>query len=368
MTKKVKWGIYVGIAVALVAGGLYTCVPKTNSELADAPGMAQTGGKNKNGKGGDRAPLHVDAVVVTPQTLKDEIVISGSLLPDEVVNLAFEASGRITHIHFKEGTHVAAGQLLAQINDAPLQAQLKKIDAQLPLARNRVERQAKLLERDAVSRETYEQATTQLSTLMAEREAVTAQIRQTQLRAPFAGVVGLRQVSVGAYASPSTVVVQLTKTRPLKVQFAVPERYAGQVTDGTRLDFTLEGVSGTHQATVYAREATIDDATRTLSLRALTPNAAGTLTPGRYVSIKLHKAEKANALTIPTEAIVPEMGKDKVFLYRGGKAVSVEVKTGLRTESRVEAVSGLERGDTVITSGTLQLREGLKVVLDNVGE
>lgn len=361
MTKKTKWGIYIGIAVLLIGGGMYTCMPKVNKSLSDAPSVET----KKSGKDRRRGPLSVDVVVVEPQLLRDEIVISGTLLPDEAVNLSFESSGRITHIYFEEGAYVEAGQLLAQINDAPLQAKLRRLQAQLPLARNRVERQGTLLKRDAVSREAYEQATTELATLEAEIETVQAEIRQTQLRAPFAGIVGLRQVSPGAYASPSTVVAQITRTKPLKVEFAVPERYAAEVKEGTNLDFTMEGAVTPHTARVYAREAAIDVATRTLSLRARTANADGTLLPGRYVSITLHKAEKPHALAVPSEAIVPEMGKDKVFLARGGRATAVEIKAGLRTASHVEVLSGIERGDTVITSGTLQLREGMEIIPEN---
>ena len=310
--------------------------------------------------------LNVNATVIRPQLLTDEILISGSLLPDEEVNLSFETSGKIIEINFQEGTFVKKGDLLAKVNDKPLQAQLKRLMAQLKLAEDRVYRQSALLERDAVSKEAYEKVKTELATLNADIDLVKANILQTELRAPFDGIIGLRQISVGTYASPSTIVAKLTKISPLKVEFAVPERYANDVKSGANLDFSLEGVLNPYQAKVYARESKIDPVTHTLTIRALYPNSESTVLPGRYASIRLKKQEIEDALAIPSEAIVPEMGKDKVFLYKAGKAQPVEIKTGLRTESQVQVVDGLQSGDTIIVSGTLQLRTGLPVTLDNI--
>ena len=140
----------------------------------------------------------------------------------------------------KKRSFVKKGQLLAKVNDRPLQAQLQRLVSQLKLAEDRVFRQNALLERDAVSKEAYEQVKTELATLNADIDLIESNIAQTELRAPFDGVIGLRQVSVGTYASPSTIVAKLTKLSPLKVEFAVPERYANDVKTGAGLDFTLE--------------------------------------------------------------------------------------------------------------------------------
>ena len=188
----------------------------------------------------------------------------------------------------------------------------------------------------------------------------------TELRAPFDGVIGLRQISVGAYASPTTVVSKLTRIVPLKVEFAVPEKYVNEVNPGTALSFTIDGSLQNYSATVYAKESALDQNTHTLTVRALYANPNGRLTPGRYASINLKKQEIEDAIAIPSEAIVPEMGKDKVFLYKSGKAQPVDVTVGLRTEDRVQVLRGLSVGDTLITSGTLQLRTGLPVILDHV--
>lgn len=359
MKKRLKWGIFIVIGVGLIGGGIYTQLPKENEELIAADKVMTAQRDNKR-------VLNVNAQIIRPQLLKDEIQISGSLLPDEEVALSFETSGKIVEINFEEGSHVTKGQLLAKVNDRPLQAQLQRLMSQLKLAEARVFRQNALLAQDAVSKEAYEQVKTELATLQADIDLMKSNIAQTELRAPFDGIIGLRQVSVGTYASPSTIVAKLTKISPLKVEFAVPERYANDVKAGAGLDFTLEGKLNTFHATVYARESKIDPVTHTLTIRALYPNSNGSVLPGRYASIRLDKDVIQDAIAVPSEAIVPEMGKDKIFLYKAGKAQPVEIITGIRTEALVQVVHGLQPGDTIITSGTLQLRTGLPVVLDYV--
>lgn len=359
MNKKTKWGIFIGIGALLIAGGIYTSMPKENEELSSANKVMA------NQSRGRRA-LNVNAIIIKPQLLKEEIPITGITLPDEEVDLSFESSGKITEINFEEGTYVKKGQLLAKVNDRPLRAQLQRLVSQLKLAEDRVFRQNALLERDAVSKEAYEQVKTELATLNADIDLVEANIQQTELRAPFDGIIGLRQVSVGQFASPSTIVAKLTKVSPLKIEFAIPERYAGDIKPGTDLSFTLEGKLSPFHAKVYARESKIDLETHTLTMRALYPNSNGSIMPGRYASITLTNQEVADALVVPSQAIVPEMGKDKVFRYQNGKAIPVEITTGIRTEKDVQVLNGLSIGDTIIVSGTLQLRTGLDVTLDHI--
>ena len=359
MDKKVKWGIVILVGAGLIGWGIYSRLPKANEEWAAAD-------KVMTGKQINKRVLNVNAKIIKPQLLTDQIQISGSLMPDEEVDLSFETSGKIVEINFDEGTTVKKGQLLAKVNDRQLQAQLQRLVAQLKLAEDRVFRQNALLERDAVSKEAYEQVKTELATLNADIDLVKANIAMTELRAPFDGVIGLRQVSVGSYASPTTIVAKLTKIIPLKIEFSVPERYASQVKKGTNLNFELEGKLSSFPAKVYATESRIDQSTRTLTVRALYANSNGAILPGRYASIQLKKEEIPNAIAIPSESIVPEMGKDKVFLYKSGKAEPVEITAGIRTEAEVQVIKGLQMGDTIITSGTLQLRTGLPVTLDNI--
>ncbi len=359
MDKRVKWGIVIVIGAAVIGGFVYSQIPKRNSELDAADKVAQAP-SNK------RRILNVNAQIIRPQMLSDEIQLSGNLVPDEEVDLSFETSGKIVEINFEEGREVRKGQLLAKVNDLSLQAQLKKLESQLKLAEDRVYRQSALLKKDAVSQEALEQVQTELASLNADIDLVKANIALTELRAPFDGVIGLRQVSMGQYASPSTVVAKLTRITPLKVEFAVPERYAGDVEKGTNLTFRIEGKLKDYSAKVYALESKIDPVTHTLPIRAIYPNTNGELLPGRYASVTLKRAEIDDAIAIPSQAIIPEMGKDLVYVYRSGHAQPVEITSGIRTASEVQVVKGLQAGDTIITSGTLQLRTGLPVTLDNI--
>lgn len=358
MNKYLKWGIVGAIVLGFAGWGIYNLTPQVNSDLQES--------STKSGKGNKKKILNVRAVVMQKQDLSDELFVSGSLLPDEEVDLTFETSGKITEIHFNEGAFVKKGQLLAKINDAPLQAQLKKLEVQLKLHQDRLYRQNALLEKEAVSKEAFQEAETALATLKAEIELIKANIAQTELRAPFDGIVGLRNVSQGSYASLSTTVAKLTKINPLKVEFNVPERYAGVLKVGSDLSFTLEGDLSKRNAEVYALDSRVDDDTRTFKVRAYYDNSNGKLVPGRYVNVTLTTNQYNNTLAVPSEAIVSEMGIDKVFLYRNGVATPAEIKKGVRTADKVQVITGLSVGDTVITSGTMQIRTGQKVTLDEV--
>lgn len=342
------------MAAGLTGLGIRTFIPHENSELKENP---------DKGKGKKEKILSVRTIVLHEKSLTDGLYVSGSLIPDEEVDLSFETSGKITDIYFKEGARVARGQLLAKINDAPLQAQLRKLQAQWRLMQDRVFRAKALLAKEAVSKEAFQEAEANLSALKAEMDMVKAQIQQTELRAPFDGIIGLRQVSTGAYATTSTSIATLTKTSPLKVEFSVPERYAGTLPPGTALTFTAEGDLTPRKAKIYASDSRVDPDTRTYTVRALYDNKGGKLVPGRYVSVNLSTRQFDNTLAVPSEAIVSEMGVDKVFLYKNGIAEPVEISKGLRTDAEVQVLRGLHAGDTVITSGTMQLRTGQKVTL-----
>lgn len=354
MNKITKWCIVGGVAAGLVWLGINTFVPTQNEELkvVPAPGRGQGGGA-----------LNVRAVVMGEQSLTDGLYVSGSLVPDEEVSLSFETSGKITEILFREGTYVEKGELLAKINDAPLQAELRRQQAQVKLMQDRVFRAKALLAKEAVSQEAVQEAEANLQALQANIDGVKAEIAQKELRAPFSGVIGLRQVSPGAYVTTQTAVATLTKTRPLKVEFSVPERYAGTLEPGTDLTFTAEGDLTPRDAKVYAFDSRVDSETRTYTVRALYDNADGKLVPGRYVNVNLTTRHYDKTLAVPSEAIVSEMGIDKVFVCRNGKAEPVEITKGLRTDAQVQVLRGLAIGDTVITSGTMQLRAGQSVIV-----
>jgi len=354
--------LLLALIVALIAA--MACFPLLRrvftANAATTPPAARKGEHSRS------APaLNVNVQVLKKETLNNSFRQIGILLPDEEVDLSFETSGKITEISFTEGVAVRAGQLLAKVNDKPLQAELQKIEAQIPLARERVNRQKALLAKEAVSQESYEQVTTELEKLYADSELVKARIAQTELRAPFDGIIGLRQVSEGAYFSPQTVVARLTKIAPLKIEFSIGEKQINLIKNGTELNFTLDGDSRTYSAKVYAVETKLDRQTLTLKARALYPNTDGRLKPGLSVMVEPNVETIEDAIVIPSIASVYEMGRDVVFVYRGGRAVRTEVKKGIRTTSSVQIVSGLQLGDTLITTGVMQLRDGMSVIIND---
>ncbi len=357
MNKKNRPFFYALLILIVAAIVFYPKLRPLFSTLSDEPENVP--------QAGPRA-INVDAQVLEPQRLVEVINSSGTLIPDEQVDLAFETSGKIVAINFDEGSEVKKGQLLAKINDRPLQAQLMKLEAQIKLAQEREFRQRSLLSSDAVSQESYDQALTELQSIEADIELLKARIAETELRAPFDGIIGLRYVSEGSFSTTNTRIASLVKVEPLKIEFSIPERYAGSVNPGFPINFSLDGVSDTLRAEIYAVDPRVDERTRNVTVRALYGNIDGYITPGRFVSIQLELSEINDAIAIPTEALIPEMEGDRVYLYRQGQADAVMVQTGLRTEDQIQITEGLQPGDTLVTTGILQMRQGIPISIDNL--
>lgn len=358
MNKKTRVILIATIAVLILGMAFFPKIKRIFTSEKQTEMQAQ-GARGAGGTG--RSELMVNATVLEPQTLNHLFRITGILLPDEEVDLTFESPGKITNIYFSEGTYVQKGALLAKVNDAPLQAELKKLEAQLPLAQDRLFRQQTLLDKDAISQETYQSVSTQLETLKAEIDLVKARIRQTELRAPFSGMIGLRQVSEGAYASPTVVVANLTKISPLKIEFSLTENFVNLIKPGSEITFTVENDLEVYNASVYAVESRLDVQTLNLFARARYANKEGKIKPGQSAKVQIKLDQIDNAIVIPGISSIKEMGRDIVYLYDNGKAKEVEIITGMRTSSSVEVVDGLSLGDTLLTTGVMQLRNGMPV-------
>lgn len=320
----------------------------------------------RGGFGGNQILMSSGYVIVPTQFTEMIPPIPGSLLPDEEVDLAFETSGKVVGIFFEEGTRVKKGELLAKINDKPLQAQLLKLQAQKKLSEEKEFRQRQLLDRDAISRESYDQVATELQSIEADIMLIEARIAETELRAPFDGIVGLRMISEGAYATTQTKIIRLVKNSPLKIEFPVNERYSGEIAPGFPITFQFTDESEKYEAKVYAVDPKVNIEMRTITVRALYPNIGEKLKPGRSVKVTAQLSQIDNAISIPTEAVIAEMEGEKVFVYKNGKAEQVKVELGLRTESHVQVKEGLHFGDTLLTTAILQLRQSLPVKLDTI--
>lgn len=362
MNRKTKIALIVIIVLFITGMAFY---PKIKAIFISGDGSKTTVVENKANSG--RTILNVSAQILKHENLNDIIRVKGLLIPDEEVELSFETSGKITGIYFKEGSNVKKGQLLAKVNDKPLQAELQKLEAQIPLAEDRVFRQKSLLAKDAVSQEAYESVNTELEKLKADIELVKSRIAQTELRAPFDGVIGLRQVSEGTYASPTIIISQLTRITPLKIEFSVNESQVNNIKPGTPLTFTFDNDMNQYQANVYAVESNLDKQTLTLKARALYSNPGGRLKPGLSTNIEIKLQEIKNTIVIPSLSTIAEMGRDIAYIYKDGKAHQVALKKGMRTASSVQVLNGLNIGDTLLVTGVMQLRDGLPVTIDNFG-
>lgn len=306
-------------------------------------------------------PLAVDIRTIEPQRLAEVLSTTGTLYADERIEVVSEIAGKVQQIAFQEGARVQEGALLVQIDDRELRAERERIAARVELANRRRERQEQLYRDGLISEQDRDTAATEAAALAAELSQIEVRLDKTQIRAPFSGVVGLRRVSEGAFVSPQTRVTTLVDADPIKLEFAVPERYAARLRPGDTVDFSVEGVDGSRTATVYAIEPSVDAATRTVPVRARSANASGALLPGAFADVRLPISEVEGALAVPSIAIIPELGGKKVFVVEEGKAQPRQIVTGIRTEDRVEVTRGLEAGDRVITSGLQRLRPGLPV-------
>jgi membrane fusion protein (multidrug efflux system) len=312
----------------------------------------------------EAAPLQVDATVLRPGSMTEQIRTTGTLRADESVELTPEASGKVTAIQFEEGARVREGELLLQINDAELRAERTRLEHRLELATERAERQARLLEEGGVSQEEYDATVNEVEVLEAELALVEAQIAKTEVRAPFSGVVGLRAVSEGAYVTPETQITTLKRLNPIKVDLSVAEKYASRVQPGRPITFSVRGVEQRQRGTIYATDVQVDTETRTLRLRARADNPDGTLRPGMFADVTVSLGVIDDAVMVPSFAVVPTLDGQRVFVAENGTAQPRNVTLGVRTDSTVQVTEGLALRDTVITSGIQELRAGLPVQIE----
>lgn len=308
----------------------------------------------------------VNTIVVSPTSLEQKISTTGSIRADETVDLRSEVSGKITNIYFEEGQPVTKDELLIKTNDSELKAQLNRAEHRLQLSEQQEQRQAKLLEKGGISQEDYDATLNQVNVLRSEVNLIEAQIEKTEIRAPFDGRVGLKYVSNGSYISPTTRIATLQNIDPVKIDFTVPERYAGQVDVGDKILFDVQTADSTFEGEIYAIEPEISSDTRSLQIRAVSENKEALLLPGSFANIELILETHPQALTVPSISLVPEQGRQYVYLYNSGKAIKQEVSTGIRNESMVEITEGLTERDTVLTSGLLQVRNDMPVEITDI--
>jgi membrane fusion protein, multidrug efflux system len=318
------------------------------------------------GPGGRNAPVRADAYIVKTKLLLDNIEIPGTLVSNETTEIHPEVAGRITGLYFKEGSYINRGALLVKLNDADLQAQKRKLLVQLQVAKQNENRSEQLLKIQGISRQDYEAVSLQVNNVNADLAVVETQIEKTNIRAPFTGKLGLRMVSVGAYISPTSIISTISQPHQLKLDFTVPERYISQVSYGKVVNFKVDGSSRTYAAKVIATESNITQDTRALQVRAAVQGTVEGLVPGNFATVRLNFEPDANAIVIPSQAIIPQARGKKVYVYNDGKAKFVDVTTGIRDSANVQITDGLKVGDTVLITGLLALKPEGKVMLGRI--
>ena len=321
-----------------------------------SPKQAKAAGPQA-GKG---SVVTIKAVVVKTGNVENKLVLSGTVLANEEAILKPEVSGKIISMQIREGGEVEKGQLLVKINDADLQAQLAK-QVSLQKINEEKERDLKaLLAVKGVSQEEYDLALSTVQQTKADIDLTQAQIAKTEIRAPFNGVIGLKNVSEGNNVSPADIIASVQQLNPIKIDFSVPEKYTAVVHLNDTVLITIQGTGRTYVGKVFAIDPKIDAATRSLKIRAICENSKREIFPGSYAQVTLIlKSDKS--VIMPTMAVIPDLHGQKTYVVHNGKAVSVLIETGIRNDTSVEVLKGLKQGDTVATEGIMALKPNVQV-------
>ena len=335
-----------------VACGTLALLDACNSKTDEKGGRDA---KKNNG------PVLVDVLVARPSAVTDSIEANGAVVANNYVELHPEVSGRLTFLQVNEGKHVRKGDIIARINDADLQATLQKTRALLQVSHLSQDRLKKLLKIQGVNQADYDLAVSQVRSNEADAAYTQAMLAKTVIRAPFAGVLGLRQVSPGAYVTPTTIIATLQADTNLKVDFTLPEANGGIVHTGAVVTVRLAGnPPRSYPATVLAQETQVNQTTRNLTIRALLP-ASAQASPGAFAKVSVSTGAARRSVLLPTNAIMLGDKSDQVVLVKNGKAVMRDVRTGKRQKDQIAVISGLTAGDSVVTNGILFTQPGKPV-------
>jgi membrane fusion protein, multidrug efflux system len=353
----VKFYLFYCTGLILLSSTIFSsCSSKSKK---DASAQAKAGAQQ-------RPPARVDAYLVQTKSISESIEVPGSIVADESTEIHPEVSGRIISLNVREGAFVGKGSVLARLYDADLQAQKKKLQVQLQIAQQTENRYGQLEKIGGISKQDYDVTRLNVSNLRADLDIINTSIARTVVRAPFSGKLGLKGVSTGAFVTPASIITTIQKTNGLRIDFNVPEKYISRLKTGHYVNFTVEGSSRAYTATIEATESGITQETRSLTIRARVKGDEAGLVPGNFAKVKLSFDPDPNALMIPTQAVVPQARGKKVYVYKNGKANFVDITTGIRDSVMVQVTSGLQQGDTVITTGLLGLKPDAKVIIRQV--
>jgi len=318
-------------------------------------------GEAESGSSGSRPAPPVRVESVRTSDLAETLRLNGSLISNQSIELRTEVPGRITGIFFKEGSLVKEGELLVQLNDADLQARLKRLEAELKLAGIRENRQQRLAESGSGTEEAFDEARLTRAALEAEKELLQAEIDKTRVVAPFTGVIGLRQVSVGSHVSTDDPIARLENLDAIEVEFGIPERHQYTIRPGHSIKLQIPGLPRTISGQIDSISPRLDPGTRTLTCRASLEPGEVVLRPGGFGTVSIEVESYEDTIMIPAHAVIPGISSQSVYLVREGKAVLQDVTTGLRNNRRIQILEGLKPDDQLIVSGIQSLRPGIEV-------
>ncbi len=295
--------------------------------------------------------------------LEDDAQAVGSLRANQSVVVRPEVSGRIVKLGFADGARVRRGQLLVQLDDTLQQAQLKQAEAQAGIARTNLQRSRELLAQNFVSQSAVDQNAAALDVAMAQVALAQAQLARLRVLAPFDGVTGIKLVNQGDYVKDGADIVNLEDLSTVWLDFRLPERYVSRIRPGQQVEVVLDALPGRKlQAVVGALDAQLDANGRAVLVRARLANAEGQLRGGMFARARVVFAVRDGALTVPEEALVPQGDKQFVVLAvpgdKGPVSRRVEARIGQRVAGRVELLSGVAEGDTVVLAGQARLMRG----------
>lgn len=311
-------------------------------------------------------PMSVDGFIIKQSAVSENVEVPGSLRPFEETEIRAEVGGRIVQMNIKEGSQVQKGTLLVKLFDEDLRAQLRKLRVQLQIKQKTEERNRELLAISGISQQDYDLSTLEVENLRADIETTQIAISKTEIRAPYRGVVGLRNISLGSYISSSDIVTTIRQVDQLKLEFSVPEKYAKDIDKGYAVKFRVDGGKQEHTAKVIATENNVDQNTRTLQVRALVNGNNPELVPGVFARVNLQLGKNDKALLVPTQAVLPNIRNKQVILLRGDSVHFAVVETGIRDSAYIEITHGVNSGDTVITTGLMSIRPNVKVKVTNI--
>lgn len=340
------------LLVAAVALGLASCTS------ADGQPKAEGGG----GAGGDPPPMPVEVVVARGDTVVDAILATGQIEALQAVELRPEIEGRIAAILVREGTTVAKGRPLFKVDDAELRAEVAGAEAERDLARQSLARTRELLAQKASSQSELERAEATARGTEAQLGLLKVRLDRTTVRAPFAGVVGQRFVSLGDYVTTSTRLATVQSVSPQRATFQVPERYAERLQLGQRVTFRVAALPGKEfTGRVDFVDPVVQLPGRTITVKAQVPNPRRELQAGMFIEVRLATSVRPDAVVIAEDAVLPLQGATFVWLAVDGKATRRAVELGVRTPGFVEARTGVEAGEQVVVAGQERLSEGAPV-------